>query len=124
MPEGPTQIIQGETAVEAGGSRPFLLAGPDAAWIVREGRADVFAVQVLDEATCALDNRTQTIVSRSLEKLQATRVVIAHRLSTIINADRIYVLDHGRVVQSGTYEQLLNEEGLFADKPDVNWPEE
>lgn len=68
-----------------------------------------------DEATSALDNHTQEIVSRSLEGLQATRVVIAHRLSTIVKADRIYVLENGRVVQQGNYAQLIKEEGLFAE---------
>lgn len=66
-----------------------------------------------DEATSALDNKTQEIVTKSLDKLDATRVVIAHRLSTIINADKIYVLDQGRVSQEGTYEELLKEEGIF-----------
>jgi ABC-type multidrug transport system fused ATPase/permease subunit len=50
-----------------------------------------------------------------MEALHATRVVIAHRLSTIINADRIYVLRDGRVVQSGTYKELMQQPGLFAD---------
>ena len=63
----------------------------------------------------ALDNRTQEIVSRSLEELEATRIVIAHRLSTIQNADRIYVLRDGRVVQQGTYRQLIAQRGPFAD---------
>lgn len=67
-----------------------------------------------DEATSALDNRTQAIVSESLDNLQATRIVVAHRLSTIVNADRIYVLHNGRIVQNGTYEELINQEGLFA----------
>ncbi|MCP6757225.1 MAG: NHLP bacteriocin export ABC transporter permease/ATPase subunit [Fischerella sp. CENA71] len=71
-------------------------------------------VILMDEATSALDNRTQAIVSASLDQLQATRVVIAHRLSTIRNADRIYVIDAGRVVQEGTFSQLISQEGLFA----------
>jgi len=54
-------------------------------------------------------------VSHSLESLKVTRIVIAHRLSTIINADRIYVMDKGRVVQSGNYETLMAEDGLFRD---------
>lgn len=68
----------------------------------------------MDEATSALDNRTQTIVSESLEKLQATRIVIAHRLSTIKNADRIFVMDKGQIVESGTYEELMKLDGLFS----------
>jgi ATP-binding cassette subfamily C protein len=67
-----------------------------------------------DEATSALDNRTQQVVGQSLERLQATRVVIAHRLSTIMNADRIFVLDRGRIVQCGTYAELIEQPGLFA----------
>jgi ABC-type bacteriocin/lantibiotic exporter with double-glycine peptidase domain len=78
-------------------------------------RAVVSQPQILlmDEATSALDNRTQSIVSEALQHLNATRVVIAHRLSTVIDADCIYVVDAGRVVQSGTYEELLNTEGVF-----------
>ena len=67
----------------------------------------------MDEATSALDNKTQNVVSDSLDKLQATRIVIAHRLSTIINADRIYVMDKGMIIESGNYEELMEKEGLF-----------
>ena len=67
----------------------------------------------MDEATSALDNRTQNIVAESLDKLQATRIVIAHRLSTIKNADRIYVLDKGEIIESGSYEELMQKDGLF-----------
>ncbi|WP_299435378.1 NHLP bacteriocin export ABC transporter permease/ATPase subunit [uncultured Aquimarina sp.] len=67
----------------------------------------------MDEATSALDNRTQNIVSESLDKLQATRIVIAHRLSTIKNADRIYVLDKGSIIESGTYDELIERNGVF-----------
>lgn len=70
-------------------------------------------IVLFDEATSALDNQTQAIVSRSLESLRATRVVIAHRLSTIKNADCIFVLEKGNVVQSGTYEQLVAQDGPF-----------
>ncbi|WP_343665345.1 NHLP bacteriocin export ABC transporter permease/ATPase subunit [Chryseobacterium mucoviscidosis] len=68
----------------------------------------------MDEATSALDNRTQNIVSESLDKLQATRIIIAHRLSTIKNADRIYVMDKGAIVETGTYEELMELDGLFS----------
>lgn len=67
-----------------------------------------------DEATSALDNRTQALVSHSLERLKATRVVIAHRLSTVVNADRILVVQGGRIVESGTYPELLARDGWFA----------
>ena len=69
----------------------------------------------LDEATSALDNRTQAIVADSMNKMQATRVAIAHRLSTIINADVIYVMAAGRVVQAGSYDELVSKPGMFAD---------
>ncbi|MGE5656366.1 MAG: NHLP bacteriocin export ABC transporter permease/ATPase subunit [Actinomycetota bacterium] len=69
---------------------------------------------LMDEATSALDNRTQAIVTESLDRMNATRIVIAHRLSTIRNADRIYVVESGRVVQMGTFDELLKQEGLFA----------
>jgi len=69
---------------------------------------------LFDEATSALDNRTQAIVSESLEQLKVTRIVIAHRLSTIRHAHRIYVLQAGRIVQQGCFEDLASQEGLFA----------
>jgi ATP-binding cassette subfamily C protein len=69
----------------------------------------------LDEATSALDNETQAIVMKTLERLDATRVVIAHRLSTIQNADRIIVIEGGRIVQDGTYEELAETPGPFSD---------
>ncbi len=61
----------------------------------------------------ALDNKAQAVVSESLESLNATRIVIAHRLSTIIKADRIFVVEAGRVVESGNYEELTKRGGLF-----------
>ena len=67
----------------------------------------------MDEATSALDNRTQNIVSESLDKLQATRIVIAHRLSTVKNADKICVLDKGKIIESGTYDELMEKNGVF-----------
>ncbi|MEG4328987.1 NHLP bacteriocin export ABC transporter permease/ATPase subunit, partial [Microcoleus sp. herbarium5] len=71
-------------------------------------------VILMDEATSALDNRTQAIVTESLDKLNVTRIVIAHRLSTIRNADRIYVIEAGRLVEFGSFEELVKQGGLFA----------
>jgi ATP-binding cassette subfamily C protein len=69
---------------------------------------------ILDEATSALDNTTQAIVSESMKRLSATRITVAHRLSTIKDADRIYVLDEGRIAEEGSYEELMRKGGIFA----------
>lgn len=69
---------------------------------------------LFDEATSSLDNQSQAIVRQSLEQLGITRIVIAHRLSTIEQADRIYVLQAGQMVQQGTFTELMAQEGLFA----------
>lgn len=66
-----------------------------------------------DEATSALDNITQKIVADNIDKLRCTRVVIAHRLSTIKNCDRILVMDKGRIVEEGKFENLMAKKGLF-----------
>lgn len=71
------------------------------------------ACLLFDEATSALDNRTQSIVSGSLAALKVTRIVIAHRLSTIRNADRILVIERGRLVEEGTYADLMERRGAF-----------
>ena len=71
-------------------------------------------VLLFDEATSALDNRAQAIVQASVTRMTATRVVIAHRLSSIRDVDRIYVLDHGRIIETGTYDDLIAHDGMFA----------
>ncbi|KZX60316.1 hypothetical protein A3709_12050 [Halioglobus sp. HI00S01] len=68
-----------------------------------------------DEATSALDNRTQAIVTESLEQLRVTRIVIAHRLSTIVKANRILYLHEGKIVEDGTYDELMKLDGFFAE---------
>ena len=72
-------------------------------------------VLLFDEATSALDNITQKIVSDSLNSLNCTRIIVAHRLSTIQQCDRIIALDGGRIVEDGTYEELIAANGFFAD---------
>jgi NHLM bacteriocin system ABC transporter ATP-binding protein len=106
MPMGMhTVVSEGGTNLSGGQRQRLLIA-----------RSLVLKPKILlfDEATSALDNRTQAIVSQSLERLKVTRVAIAHRLSTIRNADRIYVFQSGRVVQVGSFAELANQEGLFA----------
>jgi ABC-type bacteriocin/lantibiotic exporter with double-glycine peptidase domain len=72
-------------------------------------------IVLMDEATSALDNNTQFVITESLSKMNATRIVIAHRLSTIRDADRIYVVESGLVVQVGSFDELVQQEGgLFA----------
>ena len=70
---------------------------------------------IMDEATSALDNITQRKVSEALDAMKCTRIVIAHRLSTIRQCDRILVFDGGKVVEDGTYEELIAQKGFFAD---------
>ncbi len=107
MPMGMHTVLSEGASTLSGGQRQRLLI---ARAIVARPRILLF-----DEATSALDNRTQAIVSQSLEKLQATRIVVAHRLSTIINADKIFVLERGRLVQSGSYAELMAQPGPFAE---------
>ena len=74
-------------------------------------------VLLLDEATSALDSRSEVVVQEALERLSRNRttLVIAHRLSTIRNADKIVVMDQGRVVDEGRHEELLARGGIYAD---------
>ncbi|MBD2445594.1 NHLP bacteriocin export ABC transporter permease/ATPase subunit [Nostoc sp. FACHB-152] len=99
-----TVISEGASNISAGQRQRLLIA-----------RALALKPKVLlfDEATSALDNKTQAIVSQNLEQLQVTRIAIAHRLSTIRKAHRIYVLQAGRIVQQGSFDELVTVEGLF-----------
>lgn len=107
MPMGMHTVVTDGGGTLSGGQRQRLLI---ARAIVHKPRILFF-----DEATSALDNRAQAHVSASLDRLQATRIVIAHRLSTIQNADKIFVLDKGKIIQSGKYKELINTPGLFAE---------
>ena len=73
------------------------------------------AILFFDEATSALDNVSQKQVSENLDRMGCTRVIIAHRLSTIRHCDRIIVLDKGVIVEEGTFDELREKGGLFAD---------
>jgi NHLM bacteriocin system ABC transporter ATP-binding protein len=107
MPMGMYTVVSEGGGNISGGQRQRLLI---ARAMVKKPR-----IFLLDEATSALDNRTQAIVSHSLDAFSATRIVIAHRLSTIVNADRILVVEKGAIVQSGAYQELIEQEGLFRD---------
>jgi NHLM bacteriocin system ABC transporter ATP-binding protein len=107
MPMGMhTVVSEGGTNISGGQRQRLLIA-----------RALVLKPRVLifDEATSALDNRTQAIVTETLRKLSMTRILIAHRLSTIRDADRIYVLKRGQVVEQGTYDELVARNATFAN---------
>jgi ABC-type bacteriocin/lantibiotic exporter with double-glycine peptidase domain len=109
MPMGMHTLVGEGGGNLSGGQRQRLLI---ARAIVRRPR-----ILLLDEATSALDNVTQAIVSDSLtsQLRGVTRLVIAHRLDVVAKADRIYVLSDSRIVQSGSYRQLLEEPGPFQD---------
>ena len=107
LPMGMNTVVSDGANTLSGGQRQRLLI---ARAIVNKPRIVFF-----DEATSALDNRTQAIVSESLERLNATRIVIAHRLSTIVNATRLHVMERGRIVQSGRYDELVTRAGPFAE---------
>lgn len=106
MPMGMFTMLSDDGAGISGGQKQRLLiaraiaANPD--------------VLLFDEATSALDNRTQAIVVKTLKDMKCTRLVIAHRLSTIKECDRIIYLDKGEIVESGTYEELMKQNGRFA----------
>jgi len=73
-------------------------------------------VLILDEATSAVDNETEAAIQRSMQVITRgrTTLVVAHRLSTIVNADRIYVLDQGRIAEQGNHAELLSGDGIYA----------
>jgi len=106
MPLGLDTVVDEGSTILSGGQRQRILL----ARALAHGPAELF----LDEATSALDNLTQEAVTRNVAQLGVTRVVIAHRLSTIRLADQIIVLDEGMVAESGTYDELVARQGLFA----------
>lgn len=107
MPMGMQTVInQGQQTFSGGQKQRLLIARA----IVRNPKLIFF-----DEATSALDNKTQSIVTDSLDQLKVTRIVIAHRLSTIKQCDKIFVLDQGRIVEQGSFEQLMKMDGLFGE---------
>lgn len=107
MPMGMNTIISEGQGGISGGQRQRIL--------IARAIASKPKVLIFDEATSALDNITQKNISQALDNLKCTRIVIAHRLSTIKNCDRIIVMDSGRVVESGTYDELMAMNGVFFD---------
>ncbi|MEQ9064551.1 MAG: NHLP bacteriocin export ABC transporter permease/ATPase subunit [Vicingaceae bacterium] len=105
MPMGMHTVVSESGGTISGGQKQRLMIA----------RALVHRPNILifDEATSALDNHTQAIVSASLDQLDVTRIVVAHRLTTILNADTIYYLEGGNIIEKGSYEELMALEGKF-----------
>jgi len=107
MPMGMyTLIAEGSGGISGGQKQRLMIA---------RAIAPKPKILMFDEATSALDNITQRKVSESLDGLKCTRVIIAHRLSTIKQCDRIIVLDGGKIIEDGTYNELLSKKGFFAE---------
>lgn len=107
MPMGmQTVISEGQGGVSGGQKQRLMIA---------RAIAPKPRILIFDEATSALDNKTQKQVSDALDRLKSTRIVIAHRLSTIKNCDRILVMDNGAIIEEGTYNELIEKKGAFAE---------
>ena len=107
LPEGYNTMLHGNGANLSQGQRQLLA-------IARAALADP-PVMILDEATSSIDTRTEAIVQRGMDALMSGRTVfvIAHRLSTVQNANAIMVLDHGRIIERGTHEDLIKLKGTY-----------
>ena len=107
MPMGMfTVISEGQGGISGGQKQRLMIA---------RAIANKPKLLIFDEATSALDNITQKQVSEALDSMGCTRIVVAHRLSTIKHCDKILVLDQGQIVESGTYDELIEKNGNFAE---------
>ena len=107
MPMGMyTLISEGQGGISGGQKQRLMIA---------RAIAPKPKLLIFDEATSALDNKTQKQISESLDAMGCTRVVVAHRLSTIQHCDRIVVLDGGKIIEDGNYEELIARDGYFAE---------
>ena len=107
MPMGmQTMISEGQGGISGGQKQRLMIA---------RAVAPKPKILIFDEATSALDNKTQKQISDALDALKCTRIVIAHRLSTIKNCDRILVLEGGKIIEEGSYDALIAQNGFFAE---------
>ena len=107
MPMGMNTILsEGQGGISGGQKQRLMIA---------RAVAPKPRILMFDEATSALDNKTQKKIADALDGLKCTRIVIAHRLSTIRNCDRILVLDKGHILEEGTYDELIAQNGFFAE---------
>ena len=107
LPDGYNTVLKGDGSGLSQGQRQLIS-------IARAAVADP-PVMILDEATSSIDTRTEALVQRGMDQLMQGRTVfvIAHRLSTVQNSDVIMVLDHGRIIERGTHDQLIEQKGQY-----------
>jgi NHLM bacteriocin system ABC transporter ATP-binding protein len=101
-----TEVVAGGTTLSGGQVQRIIIASA----FVKKNKIIIF-----DEATSALDNFTQKTVTNSMDSMSATKIVIAHRLSTVMKANRIIVMEKGKIAETGTYEELMKKDGYFTD---------
>ena len=107
MPMGmQTMISEGSSNISGGQRQRILIA---------RALVNKPAILIFFFFSSALDNHSQAIVTESLEKLKATRIIVAHRLSTIRGCDRILVMDEGRIAENGSFDELVSQGGIFAE---------
>ncbi len=111
------QVPSGRLRHDARQRRRLAEPGPAPARLDRAGTDRGRSILVLDEATSSVDSRTEVQIRHAMERLREghTSFVIAHRLSTVRDADLILVMDHGRIVEHGTHQQLMARRGLYKD---------